>query len=99
MSDGTPEPGAGPGDASAPGEPTLDALMQLDAEAIAGLGYESAQGLLELAVECMEAGSLPLDESIRLFERGIQLAERCGDLLSAAELRVTEIGGGEAGGP
>ncbi len=46
---------------------------------------------LEATVQQLEAGSLTLDESLALYDRGVQLAKRCGELLDRAELRIKEL--------
>lgn len=55
------------------------------------LDFESAFERLQEAVGQLERGGLPLDASIATFERGMALAGRCAEILSAAELRVTRI--------
>ncbi len=72
--------------------------MSQDAE-IEALSFEEAFRELEALVEQMEAGNLPLEETIRLFERGSLLARHCQDLLDKAELKLrllTESPEGEA---
>lgn len=72
--------------------------MSQDVE-IAALSFEEAFRELEALVEQMEAGNLPLEETIRLFERGSLLARHCQDLLDKAELKLkllTESPEGEA---
>jgi len=46
---------------------------------------------LEATIAKLEAGELPLDESLALFQRGMELAKQCGVLLDAAELRIKEL--------
>lgn len=46
---------------------------------------------LEATVERLEAGNLPLDEALALYERGMQLATRCGAQLDRAELKIKEL--------
>lgn len=46
---------------------------------------------LEETVAALEAGSLSLDDSLALFERGQRLAERCNELLDGAQLRVEQL--------
>ena len=46
----------------------------------------------------LEAGNLPLEESIALYEQGATLHEHCGRLLDAAELRVQRLVDSSAGG-
>ena len=43
---------------------------------------------LETLVVRLEQGELSLDESLRQFERGIELTRRCEQALKAAEQRV-----------
>lgn len=50
--------------------------------------FEAILGELESLVARLEAGSLPLDESLRVFERGMQLARQGGAMLEAAERKV-----------
>jgi exodeoxyribonuclease VII small subunit len=59
------------------------------------LDFETAAAALESAVARLESEGLPLEEAIAVYEQGVQLAERCNTLLSAAELRLSEIGGTE----
>lgn len=56
-----------------------------------GLDFEAAFARLQEAVGELERGGLPLDAAIATFERGIALADRCAEILQAAELRVTRI--------
>ncbi len=46
---------------------------------------------LERIVARMEQGDLKLEESLKLFERGTQLARDCRGSLDAAELRVRSL--------
>ncbi|MFQ6102619.1 MAG: exodeoxyribonuclease VII small subunit, partial [Anaerolineae bacterium] len=55
------------------------------------LSFEEAFRELEETVQKLEEGNLTLDESIALFERGTQLAARCGKLLDQAELKVRQL--------
>ncbi len=61
------------------------------------LTYEEALAELEEIVSALEgdASRNPLEESIKLFERGQQLAAHCGVLLEAAELKVKQVAGDE----
>jgi exodeoxyribonuclease VII small subunit len=62
------------------------------------LNYEQAFKELEAAVQRLEAGELPLEEAMTLFERGQALAERCGELLDQAELKLRQLVPDEGGG-
>ena len=53
--------------------------------------FEDAYRQLETIVQKLEAGSLPLEESIALYEEGMRLAQLCNKQLDTAELRVTQI--------
>ncbi|MBI2332573.1 MAG: exodeoxyribonuclease VII small subunit [Chloroflexi bacterium] len=57
------------------------------------LSYEEALAELEQTVEMLEGEQNPLDEAMKLFERGQALAARCGVLLEAAQLKVQKLGG------
>jgi exodeoxyribonuclease VII small subunit len=46
---------------------------------------------LEATVGKLEAGDLSLDESLALFQRGMELSKKCGELLDHAELRIKEL--------
>ncbi len=56
------------------------------------LSFETAYAELERIISQLDEGSLPLDESVSLFERGRKLAEYCQALLDKAELRVSQLG-------
>jgi exodeoxyribonuclease VII small subunit len=43
---------------------------------------------LEGVVKRLESGDLPLEESLKLFERGVALSDSCRRQLEAAETRV-----------
>lgn len=53
--------------------------------------FEELFDELETTIEKLEAGSLTLDESLSLYERGMALAKQCGTQLDRAELRLTEL--------
>ena len=53
--------------------------------------FESALKELETLVSRMESGELSLDESLKAFERGIELTRKCQSSLEAAELRVKTL--------
>ena len=57
------------------------------------LTYEEALAELEQTVEQLEGEQNPLDEAMKLFERGQALAVRCGALLDAAQLKVEKLVG------
>jgi exodeoxyribonuclease VII small subunit len=50
--------------------------------------FEADLQELEKVVKEMEAGDLPLERALELFERGIALSDTCRKQLDAAETRV-----------
>ena len=50
--------------------------------------FEASLAELEKVVHELENGDLPLERSLELFERGVQLSERCRKQLEEAETRV-----------
>ncbi len=52
------------------------------------LNFEKTLTELEQLVETMEAGELSLEESLKSFERGIELTKACQQALAAAEQKV-----------
>ena len=55
------------------------------------MDYEGAIAALQEVVSSLEGQQLALEESMRLFERGQQLAQRCGQLLAQAELKMQTL--------
>ncbi|MFV9505194.1 MAG: exodeoxyribonuclease VII small subunit [Oscillochloridaceae bacterium umkhey_bin13] len=58
--------------------------------------YETLYGRLQAVVARLEAGELPLAETLILYEQGVALAEACQRLLDQAELRIQQIQNAEA---
>jgi exodeoxyribonuclease VII small subunit len=58
---------------------------------IASMDYETAAAELERTVELLGKEQEDLAESVRIFERGLQLARRCARLLDDAERRLNEL--------
>lgn len=50
--------------------------------------FETAMTQLETLVQRMEGGDLSLEDSLKEFERGVQLTRICQQALKAAEQRV-----------
>ena len=57
------------------------------------LTYEQARDELATVVASLEAGGLTLEESLRLWERGEELAKVCQDWLDSARQRVESADG------
>ncbi|MGH8458822.1 MAG: exodeoxyribonuclease VII small subunit [Nevskiales bacterium] len=53
--------------------------------------FEKSLAELEALVERMESGELSLEDSMKQFERGIQLARACQQQLKQAELKVQQL--------
>lgn len=52
------------------------------------VSFENALAELERLVERMEEGELSLEESLKTYERGIELSRACQRALDAAEQRI-----------
>jgi len=52
------------------------------------LTFEDSLARLEQIVSQLEAGNLPLEESLKVFEEGIALARHCARYLEEAEKRI-----------
>ncbi|RMH49002.1 MAG: exodeoxyribonuclease VII small subunit [Alphaproteobacteria bacterium] len=63
------------------------------------MSFEEALKELEDVVRRLEQGDVPLDESIRLYERGAKLKRRCEKKLREAEEKVAQITLDESGNP
>lgn len=55
---------------------------------MAKLNFEKAIERLEKIVEDLESGSLGLDESISVFEEGVELSKKCHKKLTEAETKI-----------
>lgn len=66
---------------------------------IAAMSFEQALAELEQIVGRLESGQAPLEDSIRMYERGAALKAHCEARLEAARLRVEKIVMGAGGAP
>ena len=64
---------------------------------ISGMSFEQALAELEQIVGRLESGQAPLEDSIRMYERGAALKAHCEARLEAARLRVEKIVVGAGG--
>ena len=71
--------------------------MAEDREALDGMTFDAALAELERTVAELEAGGLPLEQTIARYERGVALEQRCEHLLADAELRVRRLVEGARG--
>lgn len=61
--------------------------------------FEESMQRLEQIVRAMERGDVALEESLKLFQEGTELARNCGKLLDEAELQIKMITSGADGKP
>lgn len=54
--------------------------------------FEEKLEELRKIVRRLEEGDASLEESIAIYERGALLVKQCEDLLTSAEMKLTEIG-------
>ena len=66
-------------------------MSEKAASDIASLPFEKALAELETIVGQLEKGSVSLEESIAIYERGESLKRHCEGLLRRAELRIEKI--------
>ena len=57
---------------------------------ISALGYEQCRDELDEVVRALEQGGLDLDASLKLWERGEELAKRCNQHLAGARKRIED---------
>ena len=62
--------------------------------ALADLKFEAALAELEKLVASMEAGQLPLEESLAAYRRGAELLQHCQRQLADAEEKVRVLDNG-----
>jgi exodeoxyribonuclease VII small subunit len=60
-------------------------------KAVSQFSYEDAFQELDAIVMQLEGGELPLEEALKLFERGQKMASRCNELLEKAELKLRKL--------
>ena len=61
--------------------------------------FEASMTRLEQIVRAMERGDVPLEESLKLFQEGTELVQRCQKLLDDAILQVKKIMVAQDGSP
>jgi exodeoxyribonuclease VII small subunit len=62
--------------------------MQESPKPVNELGYEQCRDELIEVVRSLEQGGLDLDASLKLWERGEELAKRCEEHLAGAQARI-----------
>lgn len=58
---------------------------------MAKFNFEKAMERLEKIVDDLESGNLGLDESIKVFEEGVELSRKCHKKLTEAETKVKQL--------
>ena len=53
--------------------------------------FEKSVEQLDTIVERMESGELSLDESLKLFEKGVKLTRECQKTLADAETKIEKL--------
>ena len=67
-------------------------------ESIENLSFEAAVAELESVVAKLEEGTLDLQQTVLLYQRGRALAAHCQGLLDTTELRIQQLVPDDAGG-
>ncbi|MFN8458511.1 MAG: exodeoxyribonuclease VII small subunit [Anaerolineae bacterium] len=62
--------------------------MNNNQPALESMSFEQAYRALEETVQRLEAGNLPLEEAVALYQRGMELAKQCNAQLDNVELRI-----------
>jgi exodeoxyribonuclease VII small subunit len=57
--------------------------------------FEKSLNELEKIVSALEDNEISLDEAIKLFEKGIELSDKCRQTLEKAEIKITALTGKE----
>ena len=66
-------------------------MTEADNTDVQAMSFEKALEALEKIVDDLERGDVPLDQSIKIYERGEALKAHCERLLKAAEDKVEKI--------
>jgi exodeoxyribonuclease VII small subunit len=66
-------------------------MAEANDDDIKAMSFEQALDALERIVDDLERGDVPLEQSIRIYERGEALKAHCDRLLKAAEDKVEKI--------
>lgn len=53
--------------------------------------FDKAASRLEEIINLLENGKCSLEESVKLFEEGTKLSEKCAEKLKKAEQKITEL--------
>lgn len=64
---------------------------------MSAMRFDEALNQLEERVRKLEAGDLPLEDALSLYEEGVELARTCHEQLEEAEKRVSTLARGRDG--
>jgi exodeoxyribonuclease VII small subunit len=53
--------------------------------------FEHSLARLEKIVDSLESGDVSLDDSLKMFEEGIQLSKECMETLNKAEIKIKQL--------
>jgi exodeoxyribonuclease VII small subunit len=62
-----------------------------NANPISAMPFETALNELETIVRKLEQGDIPLDDSIKAYERGVELKKHCQAKLKDAQVKIEQI--------
>ena len=65
--------------------------MTSENENIEALSFEDAFERLESAIAALQDGKMPLEQALHHYQKGMQLAQHCSELLQNAELSVQQL--------
>jgi exodeoxyribonuclease VII small subunit len=66
-------------------------LKQVEQNPSETLSFEEALRELDEVVSLLEAGQIPLEQSLQLLRRGLELADQCDQTLQGAEAVLEEL--------
>jgi exodeoxyribonuclease VII small subunit len=89
----------GAADCDSQAQKSGNSLLTETPDDLAKLPFEAALAELESIVDKLEKGATPLEESIKIYERGEALKAHCDRLLREAEMRIEKITLGADGKP
>jgi exodeoxyribonuclease VII small subunit len=69
-------------------------MTETPAVDLAARPFDELIAELQRVVQALEAGNLPLEESIQLYRRGLELHAACETRLKEAELTISQLGRG-----
>lgn len=59
------------------------------------ISFEDKMQILEDIADKMESGDISLEESVKSYEKGMELIKECEDYIKTAKLKIQKISDGE----